>query len=98
MFLSKIFAATLEQANLANKNDIVIIDILQKRQILMINEKIQIKQLLQTKARHIEVETKLDDIEKKLKIISTKGLTADLINKYSILNRAKYFSADRLQI
>ena len=63
----------------------------------MINEKIQIKQLLQTKARHIEVETKLDD-KKKLKIISTKGLTADLINKYSILNRAKYFSADRLQI
>ena len=34
----------------------------------------------------------------KLKIISTKGLTADLINKYSILNGAKYFSADTVQI
>ena len=33
----------------------------------MINEKIQIKQLLQTKARHIEVETKLDDTENQAK-------------------------------
>ena len=76
MFLSKIFAATLEQANLANKNDIVIIDILQKRQILMINEKIQIKQLLQTKARHIEVETKLDDIENQAKNNFNKGINS----------------------
>ena len=29
--------------------------------------------------------------EKKLKIISTKGLAIDLINKYSFLNVAKYF-------
>ena len=76
MFLSKIFAATLQQANLANKNDIVIIDILQKRQILMINEKIQIKQLLQTKARHIEVETKLDDIENQAKNNFNKGINS----------------------
>ena len=27
----------------------------------------------------------------------TKGLTADLINKYSIINGAKYFSIDGLQ-
>ena len=29
---------------------------------------------------------------KKVKAISTKGLTKDLINKFSILNGAKYFS------
>ena len=29
---------------------------------------------------------------KKLKAISTKGLTKDLIHKFSILNGAKYFS------
>ena len=30
-------------------------------------------------------------------IISTKGLTADLVNKYSILNEAIYFSLNELQ-
>ena len=30
--------------------------------------------------------------QKKLKTISTKGLKKDLINKYNILNGAKYFS------
>ena len=46
---------------------------------------------------HAEVKNKLDDLIKKVKIISTKGLTNDLTNKYSILNGAKYFSSDRLQ-
>ena len=32
-----------------------------------------------------------------MKVISTKGLTADLINEYSILNEAKYFSSNGLQ-
>ena len=31
------------------------------------------------------------DCQKKLKAISTKGLTKDLINKFSILNGAKCF-------
>ena len=35
--------------------------------------------------------------QKKLKAISTKGLTKDLINKYNILNEAKYFSPGILQ-
>ena len=35
--------------------------------------------------------------KKNVKIISTKGLTADMINKYSILNGAKYFSLNELQ-
>ena len=33
----------------------------------------------------------LNELLKKVKIISTKGLTKDLIDKLSILNRAKYF-------
>ena len=36
--------------------------------------------------------TKFTEIEKKIKAISTKGLTKDLIDKFSILNGAKYFS------
>ena len=39
----------------------------------------------------------MNDLEKKVKIISTKRLKADLLNKYSVLNGAKYFSSDRLQ-
>ena len=34
---------------------------------------------------------------KKVKAISAKGLTKDLINKYSILNGAKYFSLGTFQ-
>ena len=57
---------------------------------MSINEKVT-----SNKIRDIEIKTKLNDLEKKL--ISTKGLTVGLINKYSILNGAKYFSMDRLQ-
>ena len=32
-----------------------------------------------------------------MKAISTKGLTKDLINQFSILNGAKYFSSGKLQ-
>ena len=34
----------------------------------------------------------LNELSKKVKVISTKGLTKDLINKLSIFNGAKYFS------
>ena len=33
----------------------------------------------------------LNELLEKIKIISTKGLKKDLIDKLSILNRAKYF-------
>ena len=33
------------------------------------------------------------DLSNKVKAISTKGLTKDLINKFSIVNGAKYFSS-----
>ena len=39
----------------------------------------------------------LNELSKKVKAISTKGLTKDLINKFSILNGAKYFSSGIFQ-
>ena len=39
------------------------------------------------------VENELNELSGKVKAISTKGLTKDLINKFSILNGAKYFSS-----
>ena len=35
--------------------------------------------------------------QKKVKAVSTKGLTKDLINRYNILNWAKYFSSKIFQ-
>ena len=35
---------------------------------------------------------KMNELSKKVKTISTKGLTKDLIDKFSILNEAKKFS------
>ena len=43
------------------------------------------------------VENKLNELSEKVKLISTKGLTKYLINKYSILDGAKYFSSGILQ-
>ena len=39
----------------------------------------------------------LNELSKEMKAISTKGLTKDLINQFSILNGAKYFSSGKLQ-
>ena len=55
------------------------------------------KKVIWNKTRHVEVDKKLDNLKKKVDIISTKGLTKNLINKYCILNGAKYFSSDGLQ-
>ena len=51
--------------------------------------KIYLKKVTSNKTRDIELKTKL---EKTVKIISIKRLTADLINKYSIPNGPKSFS------
>ena len=40
----------------------------------------------------------LNELSKKVKAISTRGLTKDLISKFSILNGAKYFSSGIFQI
>ena len=39
----------------------------------------------------------LHDLAKKVKLISTKGLTEDSTNKYSIVNGVKYFPSNGLQ-
>ena len=39
----------------------------------------------------LQIKIKLNKLSKTVKTKSTKGLTKDLINKFSILYRAKYF-------
>ena len=89
------FAARLAQAKLATKTDIV--DFVKKayfdEKLININRKVTLN-----KTRHVEVKNKLDNISKKVKIILKKGLTKNLINKYSILKGAKNFSSDGLQM
>ena len=45
----------------------------------------------------ISNKNELNEISEKLKAISTKELTKDLINKFSVLNGAKYFSSGIFQ-
>ena len=52
--------------------------------------------LLQIK-KHVIVENQLNELTKKLEGTSTKSLTKDLINKFSILNVTKYFSSQIFQ-
>ena len=94
---SENFAARLALENLASKTNIPdITDFVEKTDCD--NKLIRFdKRITSNKIRDIENKTKLDDLESKVKIISTKGLKADLINKYSILNGAKYFSSNTLQ-
>ena len=56
----------------------------------MINSPSSIKDVTSNK-------NELDKLLKQVKAISTKGLTKDLIEKFSILNGAKYFSSGILQ-
>ena len=55
------------------------------------------------KSKQIDANKKLTFFKKwinglsKIKLISTKGLTKDLINGYSILNEVKYFAEDEPQ-
>ena len=88
------FAARLAPANLASKNDIA--NFIKKTDF---DDKLKNlnKKVTSNKTRHIVVKTKLDDLEKNAKIISTNGLTTDMINKYKVLNRAKCFSLNGLQ-
>ena len=66
------------QANLASKNDIT--NFVKKTDFD--------NKLKDVTSRKNE----LNELSKKVKAISTKGLTKDLINTFSILNGAKYFS------
>ena len=55
------------------------------------------KKITSNKAKNKKLENDLDELEKEVRTISAKGLTADLINKCSILNGEKPFSSNELQ-
>ena len=53
--------------------------------------------LLQTKQTTYLLKNELNELSKKVKSISTKELTKDLINRYKILNDGKHFSSGLFQ-
>ena len=80
---SENFAARLKQANLASKNDIA----------NFVNKTDFDNKLEDVTSNKNE----LNELSKKVKAISTKRLTKDLINKFSIINEAKSFSLETFQ-
>ena len=84
------FTARLKQANLASKNDIA--NFVKKidfdNKLLSFNKRIN-----SYKTKHVLVENELNELSKKVEAISTKWLTKDLINGYTILNEARYISS-----
>ena len=76
MLTSKNFGARLAQAKLATKDDIAdfffFFFTCFDHKFKNLNKKVT-----SMKTKHVEVKTKLDDLGKKLELISTKGLTAD---------------------
>ena len=82
----------MTQENLASKTDIA--DFLNKtdfddklNKLNKLNKKVT-----SNKTKRVLVKNKLDELLKKVKEISTKRLRNNLINEYSVLNDAKYFS------
>ena len=57
----------------------------------------ELKNVISNEAKYVLVENELNDLSNKVKATRTKGLTKDLINKFSILNGAKYFSSEIFQ-
>ena len=74
---SENFTTRLRRANLASKNNIA--NFIKKASFV-------------EKLKAVTNKNELNELSKKVKAISAKGLTKDLINKFSILNGAKYFS------
>ena len=54
--------------------------------------------LLQIKKKRVPIENELNKPSKKDKAITTKGLTNNLLNKYSILNGTKFFLREYFKI
>ena len=75
--MAEIFYLRLKWANLASKGDIV--NFIKKSDF---DNKLK---------DHKSSKNELNELSKTVKAISTKGLTKDLIDKFSILNVAKYF-------
>ena len=55
------------------------------------------KNVTSNETKHALVENELNELSEKVKAISTKELTKDLINKFSFLNGTKYFSSGIFQ-
>ena len=91
---SEDLSARLGQANLASKSEIA--NFIKKDRF---NDKLKNlnKNVTLNKTKHLLNENELNELLKKFKAISTKGLTKKLINKFSILNGAKYFSSGIFQ-
>ena len=87
---SENFSGTLAPATLASKNDIV--NFVKKTDFDFKLKNLS-KNITSNKTKHVLIENELNELSEKFKAISTKGLTKELINKFSILNRAKYFSS-----
>ena len=83
------FAVRLAQTKLATKDDEEA-DLDNK--VKNINEK-----ATSNKTKHVLVENELDELSEEVELISTKELTKDLINEYSILKGAKKFYLGALQ-
>ena len=78
-FTSENFTTRLKQANLSNKSDI---------------SNFAKKTDFDNKLKNITSnKNELNELSKKVKAISKKALTKDLINKFNILNGEKYFSS-----
>ena len=56
------------------------------------------KNVTSNETKHALVENELNELSEKVKAISTKELTKDLINKVSILNGAKCFFQEYFNI
>ena len=55
------------------------------------------KNVISKKTKHVLVEKELNELSKKVKTISTKGLTKYVVNEFSILNRTIYFTSEVFQ-
>ena len=82
-FTAKIFDLRLKRANLASKSDIA-----------NFVKKTDFDNILKDDTSN---KNELNGVSKKVKAMPTKGSTKDLIDKFSILNGAKYFSSGIFQ-
>ena len=82
-FTAEIFNLTLKRANLASKSDIA--NFVKKTDFDN-----KLKDVTSNK-------NELNELSKKVKAISTNGLTKDLTDKFGILNGAKYFLSGLFQ-
>ena len=92
---SNIYHSTIKMKPVHVKSS-TYIDFIKK--IMKKNPKFKIdEKVTSNKTKYVLVENELNELCKKVEVISTKGLTKALINVYKILNAAKYFSLGMIQ-